>query len=83
MLSWYGKFIPNYATVVEPLRACLRQDGTYKWTEEAQKSFLTLKELLVNSPSLALFNPELQTIISTDASDYGLGAVFTQRHPDR
>lgn len=41
-----------------------------------------VKELLVNSPALALFDPELPTIISTDASDYGLGAVFTQIHPD-
>lgn len=53
MLSWCGKFTPNYATVVEPLRACLRQDDTSEWIDEAQKSFLTVKQLLVNSPALA------------------------------
>lgn len=36
----------------------------------------------MNSPALALFDRDLPTIISTDASDYGLGAVFTQLHPD-
>lgn len=36
----------------------------------------------VESPALALFDPDLQTIISIDASDYGLGAVLTQLHPD-
>lgn len=83
MLSWYGKFIPNYATVVEPLRACLRQDATFEWTDKAQQCFLRVKQLLIDSPALALFNPDFPKIISTDASDYGLGAVFTQLHPDR
>lgn len=82
MMSWYGKFIPNYATVVEPLRACLRKDATFEWSAEAQECFLRVKQLLIDSPALALFNPDYPIIISTDASDYGLGAVFTQLHPD-
>uniref|UniRef100_A0A9J7XM44 Reverse transcriptase domain-containing protein n=1 Tax=Cyprinus carpio carpio TaxID=630221 RepID=A0A9J7XM44_CYPCA len=82
MLSWYNKFIPNYATVVEPLRACLRQEGPFQWSEETENCFVTLKKLLVASPALALYDPNLPSIISTDASDYGLGAVFTQIHPD-
>ena len=82
LLSWYNKFIPNFATVVEPLRACIRQDADFKWTEEAQCSFEAAKSLLVDSPALALFDPDLPTIVSTDASNYGLGAVLTQMHGD-
>ncbi|KAJ8362815.1 hypothetical protein SKAU_G00116460 [Synaphobranchus kaupii] len=82
LVSWYSKFLPNYATVVEPMRACIRQDTDYIWTDEAQTSFTKVKELLVGSPALALFDPALPTVISTDASDYGLGAVFTQIHPN-
>lgn len=80
LLSWYNKFIPNFSTVVEPLRACIRQDTEFKWTKEAQCSFETAKQLLVDSPALALFDPDLPTIVSTDASNYGLGAVLTQMH---
>lgn len=36
----------------------------------------------MNSPALALFDPALRVVISTDASDYGLGAVFAQVQPD-
>ncbi|KAJ8356711.1 hypothetical protein SKAU_G00195050 [Synaphobranchus kaupii] len=82
LVSWYSKFLPNYATVVEPMRACIRQDTDYIWTDEAETSFTKVKELLVGSPALALFDPALPTVISTDASDYGLGAVFTQIHPN-
>nr|XP_055067975.1 uncharacterized protein K02A2.6-like [Misgurnus anguillicaudatus] len=83
LLSWYSKFIPNFASVVEPLRACLRKDAEFRWSNEAQDSFSEVRQLLVNSPALALYNPDLPTIISTDASDYGLGAVFSQIHPDK
>ncbi len=56
MLSWHQKFIPDYATVVEPLRAWLRQEP-FEWTEQAQTCFVTVKDLLLHSPALALFNP--------------------------
>jgi len=83
MLSGYKKFIPNYATLVEPLRACLRQDSEFEWTDDAQQSFMDVKKCLVDSPALALFHPEMPIIVSTDASDYGLGATLSQVYPDR
>uniref|UniRef100_A0A3B5PS62 Gypsy retrotransposon integrase-like protein 1 n=1 Tax=Xiphophorus maculatus TaxID=8083 RepID=A0A3B5PS62_XIPMA len=84
LISWYSKFLPNFATVVEPMRAVLRDtvDSGFIWTEGADQSFKELKELLLNSPVLALFDPSLPTIVTTDASDYGLGDVLTQIHPD-
>ncbi len=32
---------------------------------------------------LALFDPSLPMIVSTDTSDYRLGGVLTQMHPDK
>ena len=78
---WYSKFIQNYATVVEPMRDVLRR-ATFTWTDEAQSSFQQVKLLITDSSSLALFDPSLPTIVSTDASDYGIGGVLTQIHPD-
>ena len=34
--------------------------------------------MLLDSQALALFDPTLRTIVSTDASDYGLGGVLSQ-----
>uniref|UniRef100_A0A1A8N061 Gypsy retrotransposon integrase-like protein 1 n=4 Tax=Nothobranchius TaxID=28779 RepID=A0A1A8N061_9TELE len=81
LTSWYAKFVDNYATLVEPMRECLRND-TFHWTEAAQLSFEKVKSGIVNSAALTVFDPSLPTIVSTDASDYGLGAVLTQVHPD-
>ena len=85
LASWYSKFIPEFATVAEPLRAVLRDstDLNIRWSVQAETSFTTLKGLIVNSPALALYDPELPTYVSTDASDYGLGAVMTQMHSDK
>ncbi|CAM4650968.1 unnamed protein product [Lepidochelys kempii] len=49
---------------------------------DAQTSFEPVKDLLVHSPLLGLFTPALPTIVTTDASDYGLGAVLTKLHED-
>ncbi|CAM5125756.1 unnamed protein product [Eretmochelys imbricata] len=82
LISWYAKFIPSYASVIEPLRELLQGSSTLVWTMDAQASFETVKDLIVHSPVLALFSPVLPTIVTTDASDYGLGAVLTQLHED-
>jgi len=39
-----------------------------------------VKELIAESPALALY--PLPTIVSTDASDYGIGGILTQIPPD-
>lgn len=80
LAGWYSKFIPNYATLVKPLRALLRKSTGFCWTGEAQEYFNHLKHLITTSPALALYDPTLPTTVTTDASDYGVGAVLTQSH---
>ena len=81
LTGWYAKYVENYASLVEPMRECLRGD-TFQWTAAAQSSYDAVKAHIVNSPALSVFDPSLPTIVSTDASDYGLGAILTQMHPD-
>ncbi len=78
LVSWYSKFLPGFATVVAPMRECAKEKGLFAWTPAAQNSFEDIKRMLVSSPALAIYDPTLHSVISTDASDYGLGAVFAQ-----
>lgn len=67
--------MPNYA-VVEPLRTLLRKDNAFSCPTTAQVSFDKVKHMIVNSPALALFDPRLQIIFSTDASHYDLNTMM-------
>ena len=60
------------------MRALLRKNTTFKWNDAAQESFDQVKNMVVNSPALKLFDPNKPTVVSTEASDNGLAAVLTQ-----
>ena len=52
------------------------------WSTSQQEAYTRIKAELSNSPVLALYNPTSYTVVSADASSYGLGAVVMQKQPD-
>ncbi|GBN47703.1 hypothetical protein AVEN_181122-1 [Araneus ventricosus] len=50
----------------------------WKWCEQEQQAFQTLKQRLVTPPVLRQVDPTKPFIIRTDASGYALGAVLLQ-----
>lgn len=64
--------------MVDPLRKLLRKDSEFKWDSKCQTCFDEVRRFL-SGRCLQLFDPALQTIVTTDASAIGLGAVLQQR----
>lgn len=59
------------------------KNAEFKWTDDAQVAFDHAKELIATSTALSLFDPALPTIlVTTDACDYGIGAVLSHLHWD-
>ena len=82
MVNYYHSFVPNLATVIEPLHVLLRKGIRWNWSDECQEVFDKLKNMLSKEPLLAHFNPNLPIIVHVDASPYGLGAVLSHVMPN-
>ena len=64
---------------MQPLNNLTRKDISFNWTNECQKSFDILKQLLINSPILQYPNlsADNKFILKTDASGFAIGAVLS------
>jgi len=78
LVNFSAKFIPNLATVSDPLRQLTRKGVTFKWGEKQQEALKALKETLASAETLAYYDKDAKTGVIADASPVGLGAVLVQ-----
>jgi hypothetical protein len=79
LASYYRQFVRNFSDIVEPLNKLTRKKIRFKWDDFCEKAFNKLIELLTTTPVLAFPNFDKEFILQTDASNYGLGAVLSQK----
>lgn len=82
MATYVSKFIPNFATMSEPLRKMTRKNIKWNWNSDSDKAFRALKEALMNEHCLAFYNLDRETFLVVDASPFGLGGILMQTQPD-
>ena len=82
MCGFYRKHIPNFAKIATPLTDLTRAGVEYKWTEECQEAFESLKRALLHAPILVRADGEKDFIVTTDASDTHVGGVLSQVQED-
>ena len=78
MANYVQRFIPNLATIVEPLRNLIRKETKFEWTDMCEKSWKSVKESLTSDMVMSYFDVNAETQIVVDASPVGLGAMLTQ-----
>ena len=78
LASYYRKFVQGFSATATPLTALLHKDTTFHWDAPEQQAFETLKEKLITAPVLLLPDPTKPFTVTTDASDFVIGAVLTQ-----
>nr|KAG5710284.1 hypothetical protein BaRGS_009000 [Batillaria attramentaria] len=81
-VQFYGEFIPNLATMAEPLYRLTKKASPWKWGEEEQAAFEQLKNVLSSDQVLVHFDPDKPVGLACDASNVGIGAVLFHRYPD-
>lgn len=78
LANYYRRFIRDFAKIAKPLTELTHKDRTFEMSEEAINAFETLKKQLTNAPVLRLADPALPYVVTTDASDFAIGAVLEQ-----
>ena len=73
-MNFCAKFIPDLATISEPLRKLTKKDVPFHWGTEQNKAFTELNRRLSSTDTLGYSNKDAKT----DASPVGLGVILTQ-----
>ncbi|GBG86703.1 hypothetical protein CBR_g41767 [Chara braunii] len=79
MTGYYRPFVKNYSTIASPLTNLTRLDTPWEWTEDCEASFQKLKYDLTHYEVLKLPDPDKPFVVTTDASQYGIGVVLAQQ----
>lgn len=77
LVNYYGKFLPDLATVLNPLHRLLHKGQQWKWGQSCEDAFRKVKELVTSEQVLTHYNPEKPIKLACDASAYGIGAVIS------
>lgn len=75
--NYYRRFIKNFAQISAPLNRLTQKDVEFRWSNECQIAFDTLRESLIRPPILQYPNFEGNFTLRTDASGFALGAVLS------
>lgn len=77
-LGYYRRFIKDFSRLTKPLTQCLRKDEKIVHTKEFLDSFEKCKQVLTSSCVLQYPDFNKQFNLTTDASNYAIGAVLSQ-----
>ena len=80
--SFYRRYVKNFSQIAQPLHSLTRKDVPFRWTEDCQQAFETLKKKLTEAPVLAYPSFQKPFVVETDASHQGLGAILSQEQED-
>ena len=77
-VSYYRRYVQNFASLAEPLIALTRKHAKFRWDADCEEAFRKLIDVLIDYPILAYPDFTQPFVLTTDASATGLGAVLSQ-----
>ena len=89
VLCWLRSFIGgrmgervslnSFSDIMVPIFECNREKS-FRWSEKAEQAFQKIKSKLMRAPFLSFFDPTKPLVLTTDASNFSIGAVLMQQH---
>ena len=78
LINYLNRFSPRLKELSDPLRQICRQKEEFQLSEACTDAFHRCKEEISKCIMLPYFNPKSPTVLQTNASKKGLGAVLLQ-----
>ncbi|KAF4556639.1 Transposon Tf2-5 polyprotein-like protein 2 [Elsinoe fawcettii] len=80
--NYYRKFVEGFSKVAAPISNLTKKLTSFVFDDKCRQAFKELKRRLTTAPVLALFDPDRQALLETDASDFAIGACLAQKGAD-
>ena len=78
LVGYYRKFIPHFSHIAKPLHEFSHKNKAFIWESKHTEAVDKLKNAVLSPDCLAIFDPDRETILTTDACEYALGATLNQ-----
>jgi hypothetical protein len=65
--SYYRRFIVGFSRISHTITSLQRKEKKFQWTEECERIFQQLKQLLISAPILRIADPNEDFVMCTDA----------------
>lgn len=82
LFGYYRKFVKNFAEITKPLNFLLKKSVKFEMLPEMTTCFEKCKQILTSDSVLMYPDFEKTFILTTDASNFALGAVLSQLSED-
>ncbi|XP_075587634.1 uncharacterized protein LOC142597562 [Dermatophagoides farinae] len=78
-INFYHRFIPSRTKTLDPFYSLLKKNAPFIWKQCHEDAFQVIKKIITSKLVLKIFDPGAETILITDASDVGIGAILKQK----
>ena len=78
MINYLGRYLSDLSIVLRPISQLLQEDIEFVWDSPQEEAYKNVKQLVSTAPVLAYYDQRKPTVVSADASSYGIGGVIMQ-----
>ena len=77
--NFYRNQLASYSIKLQGLHGLLKKDVAWTWTDEHDQTFQEIKQAFKGAKIRRHYNPDLPTVVETDASNFAMAAILSQK----